>query len=52
MSKYLSPVVRRRIYGVCIASLPLLIHFDIVEPEAAPLWLAFVIAILNVKDED
>ncbi len=48
----LTPVVRRWVYGICIASLPLLISFELVEPEAAPLWLAFVVAILNVKDED
>lgn len=51
MNKYLTPNVRRWIYGVCVAALPLLIYFGLVEPEAAPLWLAFVVAFLNVQDE-
>lgn len=49
--KYLTPAVRRWIYGLCLAALPLLIHFGLVEPEAAPLWLAFVVALLNVNDQ-
>lgn len=52
MNKYLTPTVRRWTYGVCLASLPLLLHFDIVEPEAIPLWAAFALALLNVSDED
>ena len=50
--KYLTPVVRRWIYGAAIAALPLLIYFNLVAPEAAPLWLAFVVAILNVNDQE
>lgn len=52
MAKYLTPTVRRWVYGVCLASLPLLVHFDVVEPEASPLFLAFALALLNVQDED
>lgn len=48
----LSPTARRWTYGLCLASLPLLIHFGLVEPEAAPLWAAFALALLNVQDED
>lgn len=51
MKKYLTPAVRRWIYGLALAALPLLIYFGLVEPEAAPLWLAFVVALLNVRDE-
>lgn len=51
MNAILTPTVRRWIYGLCIAALPLLIYFGVVEPEAAPLWLAFVVALLNVSDE-
>lgn len=50
MNKYLTPTVRRWIYGLAIAALPLLVYFGLVEPEAAPLWLAFVLALLNVQD--
>lgn len=50
--KYLTPALRRWLYGVCIAALPVLIYFGLVEPEAAPLWLAFVVALLNVNDEE
>ena len=51
MNKYLTPTRRRWLYGVCIAALPVLIYFGLVEPEAAPLWLAFVVAILNVQPD-
>lgn len=52
MSNYLTPTVRRWLYGLCIAALPLLIYFGLVQPEAAPLWLAFVVALLNVNPEE
>ncbi len=48
--KHLTPTVRRWLYGVCLAALPLLIYQGLVEPMAAPLWLAFVVALLNVND--
>lgn len=48
--KYPTPSVRRWLYSLCLAALPLLIYFDLVEPQAAPLWLAFVVALLNVND--
>lgn len=50
--KHLTPAVRRWIYRVALAALPVLIYFGLVELEAAPLWLAFVVALLNVNDED
>lgn len=51
-TKYLTPTVRRWVYGLCLAAFPVLVHYDLVEPEAAPLWLAFALALLNVSDED
>lgn len=51
MNRFLTPAVRRWIYGLAIAALPLLIYFGLVEPEAAPLWLAFVVALLNVRND-
>jgi hypothetical protein len=47
----LTPTVRRWVYGVSLVSFPVLVHYELVEPEAAPLWAAFVLALLNVKDE-
>ncbi len=49
--KYLTPAVRRWLYSLAIAALPLLIYFGLVDPVAAPLWLAFVVALLNVNDQ-
>jgi len=48
--KHLTPTRRRYLYGLCLAALPVLIYFGLVEPEAAPLWLAFLVALLNVSD--
>lgn len=47
----LTPTVRRWVYGTCLASFPVLVHYGLVEPEAAPLWAAFALALFNVKDE-
>jgi len=49
--KFLAPTVRRWVYRLALAALPVLIHYGLVEPAAAPLWLAFVLALANVKDE-
>ena len=46
MTKYLTPAVRKWIYGVALALLPLLIGFGIVKAEDAPLWAALIGAIL------
>lgn len=48
----LTPTVRRWVYGLSLASFPVLVHYGLVEPEAAPLWAAFALALLNVSDED
>lgn len=44
--KHLTPAVRRWIYGVAIAALPLLIGFGTITEADAPLWAALVGAIL------
>lgn len=41
-----SPTVRRYIYGVAVAVMPLLIVYGVLAEEHAPLWLALVGAIL------
>lgn len=47
----LSPAVRRWVYGLSLVSLPILVFYGLVEPEASPLWAAFALALFNVKDE-
>lgn len=44
--KHPTPAVRRWIYGVAIAALPLLIGFGVITEADAPLWAALVGAIL------
>lgn len=41
-----SPTVRRYIYGVAVAVMPLLIVYGVLAEEHAPLWLALVGAVL------
>lgn len=48
--KYLTPAVRRWLYALCLAALPLLIAYGLIDAKVAPLWGAFVIALLNVKE--
>lgn len=43
-----TPTVRRYIYGVCIAAVPVLIYFQLLPAEAAPVILPLILAILNV----
>jgi hypothetical protein len=38
--------IRRWIYGVALAGIPLLVAFGIVEESQAPLWVAFVAAVI------
>lgn len=51
MQKILSANVRRYVYGICIAAVPVLVYFDLLPPEAAPVILPLVLAILNVQDD-
>lgn len=41
--------LRRGIYTVAITVAALLTFYGVLPPEAAPLWLAFVLALLNVN---
>lgn len=57
--KHLTPTVRRWIYGVAIAALPLLISWGVITENDAPLYAAVVGAILvpslavaNVQEGD
>ncbi|TDL43606.1 hypothetical protein [Microbacterium oleivorans] len=51
MTRFLTPNVRRWIYGVCIAAVPVLVYFDLLPAEAAPVILPLVLAVFNVKEE-
>lgn len=51
MSKYLTPTVRRWLYVVSIAALPLLAYYGVIEPEALALWAPLLVAVLNVSDD-
>lgn len=41
-----TPAVRRWIYLAALAGLPLLVFYGIISKESAPLWVAFIGAIL------
>ncbi len=52
MKKYITPAVRRWTYGICIAAVPVLVYFDVLEPEALPIIAPLLLAIFNVPSED
>jgi len=52
MKKVFTPAVRGWIYGVELAALPLLVHYGLVDVKAAPLWLAFGLALLYLDRSD
>ncbi|MGW9159621.1 hypothetical protein [Microbacterium sp. NPDC055665] len=50
MNTLLSPATRRWIYSICIAAVPVLVYFKLLPPEAAPVILPLVLAVLNVNE--
>lgn len=50
--KHLTPARRRWLYRVSIAAFAVAVFYGLIDPEAAPLGLALVLALLNVNDED
>lgn len=52
MEKIFTRNVRKYIYGICIAAVPVLVFCGVLEPEAAALVLPLVLAILNLTPED
>lgn len=52
MRDYLTPKVRRWIYGLCLAALPLLLHYGLLDAKAVPLWGAFALALFFVSDDE
>jgi hypothetical protein len=51
MKKLLTPTVRKYIYAVCIAALPVLVYLQLLPLEALPVILPLILAILNVSPE-
>jgi len=51
MTNPFTPKVRRWIYGVCIAAVPVLIYFNLLPADAAPVILPLILAVLNVQDD-
>lgn len=43
---------RAYLYGLGLASFPVLVHYGVVEPQAAPLFLGFLLALLHLKDDE
>lgn len=52
MDKITSPRFRRYLYSVCIAAVPVAVYFGWLPPEASPVLLPLVLAVLNVNDDD
>lgn len=51
-TKFLTPKIRRWIYGMAVAAAAVLTFYGVLPVEAAPLWLALVLAILNVPADE
>lgn len=47
----MSPNVRKWIYGIAIAFVPLAAYLGWIEPEAIPLVLPLILAVLNVNPD-
>lgn len=52
MKKILTAKVRAWGYALCFAALPLLLHYGLVDPKAAPLWGTFLVALFHVQDDE
>jgi hypothetical protein len=37
---------RKWIYGVCLAVVPILVLYGVIDSEAAPLWIALIAAVV------
>lgn len=51
MTNYLTPAFRRYLYGIAIAFVPLAALWGWISPEALPLVLPLIVAVLNVNDD-
>jgi hypothetical protein len=51
MNKIFTPRVRKYIYAICIALVPVLIYFKLLPADAAPVILPLVLAITNIQED-
>lgn len=52
MKNIFNAKVRKWLYGVCITAVPVLVYFKLLPPEASPVILPLVLAVLNVNETD
>lgn len=45
---WIGRTIRKWVYGVAIAAVPVLIHYEVMDPAAAPLILPLALALLNL----
>jgi hypothetical protein len=43
---YIPAHIRRYVYAIALAAIPLLVAFGIIEDSQAPLWIAFIGAVI------
>jgi hypothetical protein len=48
MQRLMTRQVRKYLYGVTIAAVTVLVAYDVISGEAAPLWLALGAAVLGI----
>ena len=48
MERLMTRQVRKYLYGVTIAAVTVLVAYDVISGEAAPLWLALSAAVLGI----
>jgi hypothetical protein len=48
MPTFLSMRNRQWLYGLAMMTVPLLVAYDALEPDKAPIWLAFAAAFLGI----
>jgi hypothetical protein len=48
MERLMTRQVRKYLYGVTIAAVAVLVAYDVISGEAAPLWLALGAAVLGI----
>lgn len=44
---WLTPDVRRWLYGIATALVPILVIYGLIESETAPMWIALVASVLG-----
>jgi hypothetical protein len=49
LSRVFNATTRRWIYGICIAAVPVLVYFQLIPAESAPVILPLILAIMNVQ---